>query len=803
MKKKFAIFLLVTIFITVFIAQANAQIDHPKREFRAAWIASVINLDWPSSPNLSTDQQKKELIDILDGLQRTGINVAIFQVRSECDAMYASTLEPWSYWLTGQQGKAPNPFYDPLEFAVEETHKRGMEIHAWFNPYRSVRSVGNYPNAANHVSIQHPDWILRFGNLKILDPGNPYVRDFVTEVIMDVVKRYDVDGVHFDDYFYPYEGITTEDNITFANYSRDFTNKANWRRDNVNIFVKQVYDSIQAIKPYVKFGISPFGIWKSGVPSGIVGLDAYSVLYADAIAWLQQQSIDYITPQLYWKFGGGQDYGKLMPWWADSAGANGRHFYPGQAAYRINEGNWSSSELPNQIRANRKNTVAQGSVFFRALVGVLDNEKGFTDSLKNDLYKYPALLPVMDWKDNIIPNPPLNLEFSKIASAGRSALKWDIPTTASDGDSAVRYVVYHFNTASPQQSDYNDAKNIYSVEGSRISFPSSSNLTAPYHFSVTALDRNYNESAPSNVVEITAPSIPVLAVPLNEGLNARDTTELKWLYADRANSYQLQVSSDSLFGSFIFNSSTLPDTVMKISGMIGLTKYFWRVKAFNIAGESDYSQVYNFTTGFPVVPVLLDPPHATLNVSLTPALSWRNSEKAETYRIQLATTILFQANTIIYDTTLSDTVLNISQPLIPNKKYFWRVSAVNSFGASAWTNQFGFQTTPSVGVADEEMPSDYSLSQNYPNPFNPNTEIRFSIPASGYVELKIYDILGREINSLVNKNFAAGSYSINWDGRDNAGNSVPTGMYVYRISIQTNKINSGLFVESKKMILLR
>ncbi len=280
----------IRLFLPVLIFQIliNAQSNHPKREFRGAWIATVLNLDWPSSPFLTTDQQKQHLIDILDGLKAAGINAVIFQIRSECDAMYSSDIEPWSYWLTGQQGKAPNPFYDPLQFAVEEVHKRGMEIHAWFNPYQADRNTTDYPVAPNHVTVLHPDWLIRFGTKIILDPGLPMVRDYVTSVIMDIIKRYDIDGVHFDDFFYPYEGITNEDDATFAHYSRGFTNRGNWRRDNVNIFIKEVHDSIQAVKPFIKFGISPFGIWKNGVPPGTTGLDAYSEIYCDPMAWLHQ-----------------------------------------------------------------------------------------------------------------------------------------------------------------------------------------------------------------------------------------------------------------------------------------------------------------------------------------------------------------------------------------------------------------------------------------------------------------------------------------------------------------------------------
>ena len=282
----------------------------PKREFRGAWLATVANLDWPVRGD-TPQNQKNQLISLFDGMSAAGINAVIFQVRPECDALYASPYEPWSYALTGSQGSAPSPFYDPLQFAVDEAHRRGMELHAWFNPYRAERSVDSYALAGNHVVVQHADWILTFAAsgttapLKILNPGIPEVREFVARVVADIVRRYDVDGIHADDYFYPYppQAITNQDDATFAAYPRGFTNRGDWRRDNVNLLMKLVRDSIAAIKPWVKFGMSPFGIWKNGVPPGITGLDAYSVIYGDAIAWLHDRSVDYLTPQLYWRIG--------------------------------------------------------------------------------------------------------------------------------------------------------------------------------------------------------------------------------------------------------------------------------------------------------------------------------------------------------------------------------------------------------------------------------------------------------------------------------------------------------------------
>ena len=501
--------LVISFFCFIFFS-ITIQAQQPKREFRGVWIATVTNLDWPASGITNPASQQYALIQILDNLKSSGINAVVFQIRTECDALYNSPFEPWSRWLTGTQGVAPSPFYDPLEFAITEAHKRGIELHAWFNPYRAERSVGNYITASNHVTKTNPDWILTFGSLKMLNPGLPKVREHVLKVITDVLKRYDLDGIHFDDYFYPYpitgtlpNGITTEDNSAFTNYSRGFTNIKDWRRDNVNILIKAIYDSINTIKPWVKLGMSPFGIWKNGVPSGIVGLDAYNVIYCDPVAWLEGKYVDYISPQLYWPFAGSQDYGKLLPWWAFQK--NGRHLYVGQAAYRITDANWSANELPNQIRLNRIDNNAEGNLFFRATYGVLNNPKGFLDSLKKDFYNYKSLQPKMEWKDAVMPLFPTEVTIT--GNNNSIKLNWKKPQKATDGDTAKKYVIY--KSTSPTFT-INDPKNIYNISTTSqeefvdlFSVP----FNIEYYYTITALDKLNNESIPSQIVSYKTTSV--------------------------------------------------------------------------------------------------------------------------------------------------------------------------------------------------------------------------------------------------------------------------------------------------------
>ena len=501
-----------------------AQAQAPKQEFRGAWIATVVNLDWPRTQGLSTAQQQADLVEILDGLKAAGVNAVVFQVRTEADALYDSPFEPWSVYLTGVQGRAPDPFYDPLAFAVEEAHKRGMELHAWINPYRADRG-DPYPKAADHVTNARPEWLLSFARtgIRILDPGLPQVRDYVASIVADIVRRYDVDGLHYDDYFYPYpatgfSGITNEDDATFAAYSRGFTDRGDWRRDNVNLLVAQIQDSIRAVRPEVVHGVSPFGIWKNGVPAGITGLDAYNVIYADAVAWLDAQDVDYVAPQLYWssqrafdtdgdgspdRFNG-QRFTTLAPWWASVR--NDRHVYPGLAAYRIGGTGYGPEEIPTQIRATRDIEGTQGTILFRSNFGVLANGQGLADSLATDLYRRPALTPTMPWKSLAAPAPPENLTRLDIAAGSEpEGLQWDAPT---GGDAEARfYAVYRIPQAEAGDLDaaLQRAENLLAVTGETVvtldgSAPPPS---GPQTYVVTAVSANSVESAPSNAVQTT------------------------------------------------------------------------------------------------------------------------------------------------------------------------------------------------------------------------------------------------------------------------------------------------------------
>ncbi|HXR03975.1 MAG TPA: family 10 glycosylhydrolase [Verrucomicrobiae bacterium] len=382
----------------------------PAREFRGAWLVTVANKDWPSKPGLPVAAQKAELAELLDRAAQLKLNAIIFQVRPSCDAMYASAIEPWSEYLTGTMGKAPEPFYDPLAFAIEEAHRRGLELHAWFNPFRALHEQARSPVAPNHVSRTHPEWVRHYGSQLWLDPGEPSVRVYVLGVIMDVVRRYDVDGVQLDDYFYPYpekdaagRELGFPDDASWRNYGLSSRlSRDDWRRANINAFVQGVYQNIKAAKPWVKFGVSPFGIWRPMNPLQIRGMDAYAKLYADSRRWLANGWLDYFSPQLYWSMDTPQQsFPVLLNWWAQQ-NVQGRHLWPGLDAANVGE-KWGPDEIARQIAATRQQPGAGGEIFYH--LRNLTDTAGLANVVRA-AYPQPALVPASPWLEAMLPGKP-------------------------------------------------------------------------------------------------------------------------------------------------------------------------------------------------------------------------------------------------------------------------------------------------------------------------------------------------------------------------------------------------------------
>lgn len=399
----------------------TAMLPPPMREFRGVWVASVANIDWPSKRTLTTAQSQAELLAILDKAVALNLNAVLLQVRPAADALYASKIEPWSEYLTGAQGRAPVPFWDPLAFAVKEAHARGLELHAWFNPYRARNDDARSPLVSSHIARAQPALIKKYGHFLWMDPGEKAVRDRTLQVVLDVVKRYDVDGVHIDDYFYPYRehdrrgrDIPFPDLTSWRKYTKagGKLSRDDWRRENVNLLVEALYNGIHKTKPWVKFGISPFGIWRPGYPEQVRGLDAYVELYADSRKWLREGWLDYFTPQLYWATTRPeQPYGPLLAWWAGE-NLKSRHLWPGNYTSRSGgrgRSDWPVSELLEQIKATRLQAGATGNVHF-SMESMLKNQASMNDSLVAGPYSQVALIPASPWlkaAPPVVPQPTI------------------------------------------------------------------------------------------------------------------------------------------------------------------------------------------------------------------------------------------------------------------------------------------------------------------------------------------------------------------------------------------------------------
>jgi len=427
-------------------AAAQNSAPPPARELRGAWIATVANIDWPSKPGLPVAQQKAELISLLDRAAQLHLNAVFFQVRSVCDAVYASPLEPWSEYLTGTQGKLPSPFYDPLALAVAEAHKRGLQLHAWFNPFRAGHLESKSPPALNHVTRTHPEIIRHYGKQTWSDPSEPESQTRALAAVLDVVKRYDVDGVVFDDYFYPYPEkgwsgapMDFSDDASWKKFgAQSGLSRDDWRRANINQFVQKVSQSVHAAKPWVQFGISPFGIWRPGVPAGIDAhaLDSYAKLYADAPLWLRNGWVDYLAPQLYWPIAPREhSFPLLLQWWRQQ-NPRSRHVFA--ALNDVESGKkFSDDEIGRQIDAVRTQTSNGGEIHYHLRTLAENFSLAKTVAAK---YAPPALPPAVPWLAAAPPEKPkltATLGYNNGISFGwqkNEAVRWWLFQTCSQGN---------------------------------------------------------------------------------------------------------------------------------------------------------------------------------------------------------------------------------------------------------------------------------------------------------------------------------------------------------------------------------
>jgi uncharacterized lipoprotein YddW (UPF0748 family) len=486
-------------------SQKQASPPQLPREFRAAWVATVGNIDWPSKPGLPAAQQKREIVAILDRAQSLHLNAIILQVRTSCDALYPSAYEPWSYYLTGEQGRRPDDDYDPLKMWIAEAHRRGIELHAWFNPFRAKPADAKYALAPWHVSRRTPDLVKSYGGFLWLDPGEPAAQDYTLAVMMDVVRRYDVDGIHIDDYFYPYplndpatgKPLDFPDDTSWTRYQQSGgkLSRADWRRDNINHLVRRMYVQTKQLKPWVKVGISPFGIWKPGYPEVVKGFNQYEQLYADAKLWLNEGWCDYFTPQLYWKTTApSQPYEALLKWWVGE-NQKGRHAWPGLFTSRIprpttapttapatapSDRIWSPQDIVDQIDVTRHTPGASGHVHFSMIT--LSEDRQHVDEVLRRLYAEPALVPASSWL-----NPSGKKPLSPHCSATRSEqglyLQWE-------GDAWLWAVQAKYASGAWRTELLPASRHATYVASDGV-------MGAPVMAYISAVDRLGNQSAPS------------------------------------------------------------------------------------------------------------------------------------------------------------------------------------------------------------------------------------------------------------------------------------------------------------------
>lgn len=697
------------------------------REMRTVWITTVSNLDWPkSSDRNNVPAQKSKLMALLDTLNRTNLNAVFLQVRTECDAFYQSDHEPWSRYLTGVQGTDPG--YDPLAFAIEEAHNRGLELHAWLNPYRINASTpaGAGYFAENHVYNEHPEWTFEYSDgKKILNPGLPEVQQYIKEVVGDLLSKYDVDGIHFDDYFYSYSGTPTSlDESTYAQYGQEYDNIGDFRRGSINKMIKAVWDTIQAVRPHVRFGVSPFGIYGNGMnPEGVSGLDAYNTIYCDPLAWLSEGTVDYINPQLYWPTGGDQDFGKLLPWWAQWTDTYDRHVYAGHGIYKMSEnpsvsrtlpihedkgyfewgansGNrssatsadpWTLSEIALQIEIVRSNAAsgALGGVFFRA-EHLTRKIEGLKEYLRSGVYAQKSIVPAMTWKSQDEPLPPENLRFEKLAEQTFYSLVWD------HQQDSLRYAVYQVPSAAASRTNGSGDSVLMGVTYLKHMQLDPNEFDTGSSIVVTTVNRYGYESAVSEVFSAPLPGVVTLVVPTDEESNLASDDVFKWNTTEYASTYEvtLATSPDLTANKVVLHTV---DTFLLVNGLdlVGETTYYWSVTGQNIAGDGSPSAVRQFTTGFPAVPVLTSPEQDQTGVELSPAITYLASPATDSLQIQLS---IGGSGFSLYSLVLDTTIRPGSEAFAPAvilaeyTTFYLRMRSRNTYGVSDWIQPVKFKT---------------------------------------------------------------------------------------------------------------
>lgn len=677
-------------------AQMSAAVyATPKQEMRSAWVATVWSLDWPSTKITKTGNasqiaaQKNQMIELLDSMAANNMNAINFQVRSRSDAMYKSSYEPWSSDLVSERGMDPG--YDPLAFVVEECHKRGLECHAWVNPYRYESVVGQWNSDPTNYRTNHPDWLLDVNGASILNPGKEEVIQRITDICREIVTNYDVDGILYDDYFY-LQGITdAQDDTLYTAYTKagGTLSRGDWRRDNVNRMVKSVYNMIQTVKPWVRFGISPAGVActsssvasKYGISPCPSGSDwQYNGIYSDPIAWYNDKSVDFISPQIYWTIGNSTNYEKIAPWWSEVANKFGRHFYSSHSITSLRSSsteapqrsglenslislkasgpnNTSYTEYANEIELNRTSSLdnAPGSIFYSCKYmyksGVTGSKESFSHFLKRTVYTCKAIVPTMTWKTAEKQGTVTNLNFVN------GKLSWDSVAN-------VRYTIYAIPN-STEVTSATFAKDVDKLIGISYSttFEVPEYYSAGYKYAVCILDRYGNEYDAAIYENQSTQTLdaPTLTSPAN-GATVGDPFTLTWSSVTNASAYFVELSLDSSFDTILKTVRTTGTSISSSEFIENLTTsipVYWRVRACATGYKDGVSASQTF---IPEILSITYPADGAEDVYPVFTATWNLSDGSTTGLVEIATDedfsdIVFSAESVNGSAAVTDMTL--------------------------------------------------------------------------------------------------------------------------------------------------
>ena len=640
----------------------------PKREFRSAWIATVWCLDWPSQ-GAGAAKQKAQMDRLLDSLQVNNFNAVNFQVRSMCDAMYKSSLEPWSSYLTGTRGADPG--FDPLQYVVEGCHKRGMECHAWVNPYRW--STGTNWNTPQDQELKEDGWLLTHGSYTILDPGQQRTIDRIVAVCKEIITNYDVDGILYDDYFYP-EGTPTDATAQdYGEWQASGTDLSfgDWRRDNVNRMVRAVYDMIQETRPDVRYGISPAGVAASssavaskyGVEPCPAGSDwQYNGIFSDPLAWLSSQSIDYISPQVYWKIGATADYSKITPWWGRVAAKFGRQVFISSSISSITNSSTEVQykEYADEVELNRTSSQdgAPGAIFYSCKYLYALNSNSLGHYLKNTVFTRPALPPAMPWKEGYNPGQVQRLE--RLGNR----IQWE-------GYDNVRYTVYAF-PITMNVTTFNGQIDYLLGMTYEPAYDIPAQYQQGYQFAVCVLDRVGNEWEPAFLsVELDQLDDPILISP-DAGTTVDAPFKFTWHQVEGATSYVVELAAGADFGN-VLESVTVTDTVASVllfNRVAHGQVQYWRVQSCADSCYSGVSQVRAFT---PMLLTITAPADGSEDLQVPVTAQWYTCGSDEAATLEVASDDNFKA--LVFTGQSSTGQLEVPEELLePGNTYFMRVT---------------------------------------------------------------------------------------------------------------------------------